>query len=749
MPTLLELAESIAPYVSAQVASRVLSASRGDIQSAPRPGEFIPIEAVVLFADVAGFTPLSERMTLLGPLGAEELMRMLNGTFSALIIQVVEHGGNVARFSGDALTAFFIRPSEAPPNEMVTRALACAQAMQRTMAAREATPIEAGGQSFTLSIKIGAAYGPAALMTVGDAEHGLELVLAGAAMDLAFAGEHHAQAGEVVAHSLVRPLCGNGVAVAGAEEREGYIVMPQSLPLADLVEGKLDKTARVVLSEASEAELSAFIETCAPFLPHSVYARLEAGEGDFAGEHRRVTSMFVNFVGLRYGDPWAGAELQAYFRAMQEIVAHFGGRLNRVLTSSDKGSTLHIIFGAPDAHEDDLFRALRCALAIRERVKSFSIVTEQRIGIASGIVFAGPVGSAIRREYTIIGDTVNLSWRLTFACAPGQIWVDAYTRERTAQRFDYEPLPPLRLKGKAQPVQAFCLNTERTIETGLSARYLVSRWPLVDRQRERADLLRAADQALSGHGCCVAVSGRAGVGKTRLIEEIVGHWLAAGGNGYSGECLSHGANVPYLPWTVFLTAFFGCGDDDAPEAHWRKVEATIAEDAPELLPWAGVFAPLLGLPATSSSPVLLWDAVERRRKLFEMTTALLRARARRSPLLAVFEDIHWADWSSLDLLDYAAARISDVPLLLCLSFRPRDDLEIQVLNSLDCTWRDLTELEPESSTELVRTILGETDQSSMSQLAREVQEKTQGNPLFVEQVCASLIESGVLVRDHN
>ena len=748
MPTLRELAESIAPYVSAQVAQRVLAACRGDQEHSPRPGEFIPVEAVVLFADVAGFTPLSERMTLLGPLGAEELTRMLNDTFSALIVHVVEHGGHVARFSGDALTAFFIRPPEAPSQETVMCALACAQAIQRTMASRKAVTVEAGGQSFTLSIKIGAAYGPAALMTVGDVEHGLELVLAGAAMDLAFAGEHHARAGEVVAHSLMRSLCQDCIAGAG-EEREGYIVMPQSFPLADQATSKLDKTTHVDLSEASEAELSAFIEACTPFLPGSVYARLKAGQGDFAGEHRRVTSMFVNFVGLRYDELWAGAELQTYFRTMQEIVVHFGGRLNRVLTSSDKGSTLHIIFGAPDAHEDDLFRALRCALAIRERVKSLSMVTEQRIGIASGIVFGGPVGSAVRREYTIIGDAVNLSWRLTFACASGQIWVDAYTRERTAKRFGYESLPSLQLKGKAQPVQAFRLSAEHAVETGLSAPYLASRWPLVDRERERADLARAADQALSGHGCCVAVSGRAGVGKTRLVEEIVSHWLAAGGNGYSGECLSHGLNVPYLPWTAFFTAFCGCLDSDSPEARWRKVETALAEDAPEQLPWAGAVAPLLGLLAPPSSPVLLWDAVERRRKLFEMTTALLRARARRSPLLVLFEDIHWADRSSLDLLDYVAARISDVPLLLCLSFRPRDDLDLRVLDSLDCTWRDLTELEPEDSAELVRTILGTTDKSLVSRLAREVQEKTQGNPLFVEQVCASLIESGALVRDNS
>ncbi len=748
MSTLRELAESVAPYVSAEVARRVLAASQGDPQRAPRPGEYIPVEAVVLFADVAGFTAVSERMALLGPLGAEELTRMLNETFSALIVEVAAHGGNVARFSGDALTAYFVRPPEAPPGETVRCALACAQAMQRAMAALQVRLAGADGQPFPLSIKIGAAYGPAALMTVGHVEHGLEHVLAGAAMDLAFVAEHHARAGEVIAHSLMRALSPACFPAESLEERDGYVVVPQSPPLACRLDGKSEDIAQVDLSGVGDADLSAFIERCVPFVPRSVYARLEAGEGDFAGEHRRVTSMFVNFSGLSYDVPWAGEELQSYFRAMQERVAHFGGRLNRVLTGGDQGATLHIIFGAPDTHEDDLFRALRCALAIRERTKGLAIVTEQRIGIASGIVFGGPVGSATRREYTVIGGTVNLSWRLTFACAPGQIWVDAYSRDRTAQRFDYESLPPLPLKGIAEPARAFRLMDERAIETGLSARYLTSRWPLVGRERERKALLGAADQALAGHGCTVAVSGRAGVGKTRLIEEIVSHWLAAGGNGYSGECLSHGLNVPYLPWTIFFTAFFGCLDADSTEARWQKVEAVVVEDAPDWLPWMGVLAPLLGLMAPASSPVLLWDAAERRRRLFEITTTLLRARAGRSPLLALFEDIHWADRSSLELLDHVAARVGDVPLLVCLSFRPRDDLDLEILNSLDCTWKDLGELEQENSAELVRTILGAHDlKPSIARLTLEVHEKTQGNPLFVEQVCASLIESGVLVRD--
>jgi len=125
MLTLLRLAESIAAYIPSEVAYRALGGAR----DVPRPGEFTPVQAAVLFADVAGFTPISERLALLGPLGTEELTRILNQTFATLIAQVVAHGGSVARFSGDALTAFFLCPSGASPRETAVRALACALAM--------------------------------------------------------------------------------------------------------------------------------------------------------------------------------------------------------------------------------------------------------------------------------------------------------------------------------------------------------------------------------------------------------------------------------------------------------------------------------------------------------------------------------------------------------------------------------------------------------------------------------------------
>jgi predicted ATPase/class 3 adenylate cyclase len=489
----------------------------------------------------------------------------------------------------------------------------------------------------------------------------------------------------------------------------------------------------------------------APYLPREVYDALSLTGGELPGDFRRVTSIFVGFEGIRYDSPDVGQALQDYFRWAQDVVARFEVRVNHVITG-DKGSVLHILFGAPGKHDDDLIRALRCALALKTDTARPAFITSQRIGITSGIVLARPIGSELRREYTVIGDEINLSSRLMTASAPGDILVDSYTRDRTAQSFVFETLPPLQIKGKQFPVKAYRLMAEREITTSLTARYLASRWTLVGRDAQRAALLAAADRALAGHGNVIAISGRAGVGKTRLVEEVVRRWVDQGGDGYIGQCMSHGLHSPYLPWIDLWREFFGFQESDDAAARFQKVESVIAADVSAMSPWAGVLGSVLGLPGSESPAVAALDAADRRRKLFELALELLRARAARRPLLLLFEDVHWADRPSLDLIDYIAAHTGDVPLLLCLCFRPRDDLDLQAMTSPDCTQVLLEELGAESSAQMVRAVLNQAGPSTGSgqglppEFEREIFDKTQGNPLFVEELLSSLIESGVLER---
>jgi class 3 adenylate cyclase/tetratricopeptide (TPR) repeat protein len=521
------------------------------------------------------------------------------------------------------------------------------------------------------------------------------------------------------------------------------------------------------------AEQERVLWALAPYLPRPIYDRLLLAEGDLPGDYRRVTNLFVFFDGVyvaRYPrSPETlhaeaadiAAKLQAYYGWAYDIVDRYQGRLIHML-ADDKGTGLHILFGAPEKHDDDPTRGLRCALALQSDPARPAFVTRQRIGVSSGIVFAATVGSAWRREYTVFGDQINLSARLTGACSPGQVLVDVYTRDRTARQFEFETLSPLQLRGKSQPVTCYRLLSERAVETGLVARYLASRWRIVGRDAEVAALSQAADRALAGSGHVIAIEGRAGVGKTRLVEEVVRHWVAHGGDGFVGQAVSHGAHSPYHLWANFWHAFFDFSEADDAQQRWRKVETMLVSEARELSAWIGVLAPMLGLsfdfaslgdardrqgkPFGEASLPSSLDAADRRRKLFEITLNLLTARAGRRPLLVLFEDLHWADRPSLELVDYIGERITQVPLLLCVCFRPREDLELELLSAMHCTWRILDELHADQSAELVRAILGEVDLPA--KLEQEIYEKTEGNPLFVEEVVNSFVNSGVLVLEN-
>ncbi len=729
-----DLPQAIAAYVPAHVVRRVLGGTQ------PRPGEAEPIEAVVLFADIAGFTALSERMVRAlsdqapheGHRGSEELNRLLNETFTAIMQPVIKRGGVVTRFSGDALTAYFECSPGAPPSRVANCALACAHEMQQATA--HLVHAQVAGQEFPISVKIGVSYGPALRLTVGDTELGLESVLAGLAVDLASLAEKNATQGQIVISQSILDVLETPPSTNTVQK--GFALVTDAV-VSDCVLN----IEHPDLSNLDGPTSECLLDALAPYLPKEIYESLSLTGGDLPGDFRRVTSIFVGFEGIQYDSPGVGPALQDYFTWAQGIVARFEGRLNRVITG-DKGSVLHILFGAPGKHDDDLVRALRCVLALKNDPARPAPVKSQRIGITSGIVLARPIGSQTRREYTVIGDEINLSSRLMTAGKPGDILVDSYTRDRTAQQFIFETMPPMQLKGKAFPVKAYKLLAERQAATGLTARYLSSRWALVGREAERAALISAADKALAGRGQILFIAGRTGVGKTRLVEEVVRHWVNNGGNGYIGQSLSHGMNTPYLPWIDLWHVFFGFLDSEDAAARWHKFEASLAAHTPSMSQWAGILGSLLGLPVPESQSLTALDAADRRRKLFEMALALLQAHAARQPLLLLFEDLHWADRPSLDLIEHIATHIDAMPVLLCLCSRPRDELRRHGLDSPDCTSITLEELAPEHSAQMVRAVLNQADLPP--DFEREIYDKTQGNPLFVEELLNSLIQSGIL-----
>lgn len=741
MPDPTAVVQTIASFVPSFLVRQILAGSP------PVAGKIASAQAAVLFADISGFTPMSEALARTGRQGAEEMNQHLNSTFSATIACITAHNGEVAAFGGDAILAFFSQQTDETAAAVALRALTCAIEMRQAMESFSRVETLAG--PFSLQMKFGLSYGRIILVNVGSQEHGLEFVLAGKPVDQAAKNENYAKSGQIIADGSLLELVGERAVSIPISPEVGRVLSVETAPSRapqPIDYARLDESQRQVL-----------VEAVTPYLPPKLFEGLTT-KGSVIGDHRPVTNLFLYFSGLDYaGDPEVGIKLQTYVSRAQAVIHRYGGTLNRVLTG-DKGSEMHILFGAPVTHEDDKARALGCALALQKVPDTIPYSLTQRIGIASGYVFAGPVGAMThqeyrpvgRGEYTVMGDIVNLSARLAGVCPAGQTLVDQYTRSRTTQRFEFRPFGPVELKGKSDPVTPYLLEREQPAEHGLVTRYLVGRRPLVGRHNEKAILRRVVAKALSGEGQLLAITGPAGVGKSRLFEEAVRNWLEMGARGYGGHCISHGAEIPYLPWSELWRAQFDLHENDTAHERQDKVSRFGHTVGLDLSEWSALVAGLLGMPASQNGedhPALATlDAQARHLRLLDLTVELISAEARHTPVLLLFEDLHWADHASLELIDFVAQHIRELPVLLCMAYRPRDTISLTCVKQPFCHSLRIGELSADEEIALIHGILGDVDLPAA--FLELVNAKAQGNPLFVEELVNGLVDAGLLEREN-
>ncbi len=725
------LARALAAYVPGAVVEWLRG---GDTLT---PGETASFNAAALFADISGFTALVERLSRQGPEGIEAINTHLNAVFTDLIAQVHAFGGVVAYFGGDAITAYLPHEGDLRGYELARRAVTCALRIQGAVQGRGA--IEAVGQRFEFGVKIGLAYGPLAAFVVGDSAHWLEFVIGGSALNQAVACEHHANRGQIVTEAEMVRLLGD--ALTGKPIEEDFF----------LVAG-LDNPAEPVAVRAPEDWPGWLEDALRPYLAPSLVSRLEAGQGEPPADHRRVTCMFVNFKGPDYDAIDAGRRLQSYVRQAEAIIRRHGGYLSRVLTG-DKGSQLHVVFGAPVAHEDDEVRAMACALALQRA--SFAGRHQQRVGVATGHVFAGPLGSDARREYTVIGDIVNLSARLMSLAAPGEVLVDERTQARANQAFDFYLLPPVQVKGKSAEVTPYRLMGERTATSALAARYLLSRRSIIGREAELQAIDRVIRKARQRRGQVIAFVGPVGVGKSRLIEELVRRWLEAEGYGYAGTAVSHGGDVPFRPWIDIWRGVFDLETEADEDIRRDKLVARLSDLSAVGPDAAALLGPLLDLEVPESPNLATLDARARQERLFEVCVEVVLNLAAHRPLLLILEELQWADASSLALLERLAAAIVDHPVLLCLEHRPELTPALAFYALAHVIRLDLEPLTAEEGWRLIGQIVGEVDWPAdlRARLEARVGPATATGeatctPLFAEEVVNSLLQTGALRREN-
>ncbi len=686
-----------------------------------------------LFADISGFTALTEALVIeLGAQrGAEELTRYLNLVYDAIINEVHRYHGSVIAFAGDAITCWF-------DGDNGLRATASALAMQQQMSqfAEVRTPV---GSTVMLAMKAAVAAGPARRFLLGDPTIRLIDVLAGGTLERLANAEHQARKGDVVLDSATAQQLSDVLAIkewtANSEDTPGVAVI-QGLrqPVAEMPWPPLPSTL-------AEAEIQ-------PWLLRPVYERLRHGLGDFLAELRPTVALFVRFVGIDYdNDAMAGATLDRYIRWVQSVVERYAGTLIDV-NMGDKGSYLYINFGAPLAHEDNAARAASAALELRQPPAGLEMIRGVQIGISQGRMRAGAYGGSTHRTYGVLGDEVNMAARLMMAAAPSQILVSEIAQRTIAADFMWKELPPMRVKGKREPVTVYALlSAQETKQVPLTlGRYML---PLIARQQELAELEAKLRLAQQGQGQIVSITSEAGLGKTRLVAELVKRAQAAGVTTYVGVCESFGIHSSYLVWESIWRGLFGLEAQGPLEQQVAHLQERLAAVDPLLAERYPLLGSVLNLSIPENELTRSLDAKTRKRALETLLVDYLRGRPWSTPLLFVLEDGHWVDPLSQDLLEVIGQAIVDLPVLIVLNYRPTTAEHLRNLQINTLPYHTTIELAPLGATESAGLLQHKLEQLTGRpiqldpDLADRIVKQAEGNPFYIEELVNYLHYQGL------
>jgi adenylate cyclase len=718
-------------------------------------GETLPdrMTGAALFADISGFTQLTESLTeALGPRrGAEELTRRLNEVYAALIREVEREHGSVIGFAGDAITCWF----DASDGDASRRAVTCAMALQEAMK-QFATVSLPDGSTTALAVKTAVASGPTRRFVVGDPAIQLIDTLAGTTIQRTATAEHLAGRGEVLIDSSTVEALGDSIKIVewreDSETHECFAVVKE----LSMTSNQLSVTVEQSLPITDNSSLIT-PEQLRPWLLPAVYEREQSGQGAFLTEFRPAVALFLRFTGVDYDHDTARQQLDTFIRRVQGVLARYEGTLLQ-LTIGDKGSYLYAPFGALTAHEDDARRAVKAALELQAAAAELSFLAPVQIGISRGTLRAGVYGSSTRRIYGVMGDEVNLAARLMQIAAPGEILITERVRQSEGEHFSVEPRAPLRMRGKAEPLPVFAV-TGTQQRRAIRLQEPTYALPMIGRQQELTLIEEKMTLALQGHGQIVGIIAEAGMGKSRLMAEVIRLARRRKFTGYGGTCQSDGVNTSYLVWHSIWNAFFDLDSAMPVRKQIRALEGEIEDLAPERLGALPLLGAVLGLSIPDDDFTRALEPKDRKSALEALLVDCLRSAAREAgedgnALLFVLDDLHWIDQPSHDLLEELARASANLPVLIMLAYRTPELQRLQAprVEALPHFTRIvLEELSVAQSDQAIRAKLAhlfpERRGAVPSVLIERITTQAQGNPFYVEELLNYLRDRGLDPRD--
>ena len=486
------------------------------------------------------------------------------------------------------------------------------------------------------------------------------------------------------------------------------------------------------------------------YTPSHLAEKILTSKAALEGERKQVTVLFADLKGsmelLADRDPEEARKiLDPVLERMMEAVHRYEGTVNQVM-----GDGIMALFGAPLAHEDHAMRACYAALRMQESVKKYAeevrrshaAVVKIRVGLNSGEVVVRAIGSDLHMDYTAVGQTTHLAARMEQIADPGAIAITPETLALVEGYVEVKSLGPVPVKGLGEPVEVFELAGASAARTRLegAARRGLTRF--VGRTEELEQLRGALDRASQGHGQVVAVVGEPGVGKSRLFWELIHSHRVHGWLIVQSASVSYGKATAYLPVIELLRSYFEIENRDDPRKIREKVTGKVLTLAPALGPAVPALLALLDVPVEEASWQDL-DPLQRRQQTLDAVKRLLLRESEVQPLIVVFEDLHWIDGETQTLLDSLVESLPAARLLLLVNYRP----EYSHVWGGKTYYRQLRidPLPPESADELLHALLG--PDAALGPLKQVLVERTEANPLFLEESVRALVETAALAGE--
>jgi class 3 adenylate cyclase/tetratricopeptide (TPR) repeat protein len=673
------------------------------------------IKGTFLFADLSGFTSISDKLSETGRQGAEELASVINSIFDPLLEIMDMYGGDVVKFGGDSTLVLFERRNH------TKRAIACAEALLERTGSSYRISTSVG--VFPVQIHIGISRGKALSLIAGKRGGRYDHLFCGPDLSLAYAAADVAGAGEICVAERNLEIAGDRVSVGPRGVFK--IISADESSICPLPKGIVQDKLRV-------SQARSFI------IPELWDRIVDSGNRKIDGEHRHVSSMFIGIEGWynmlsRHSERRGGviSKVNNHVTSLFEIAERYGGNIVR-LDIDDHGERALVLFGAPKLRESAPGDAIRAALEMRDLTAELSAnlpwPVNIRFGINSGVSYVGDVGGSYRREYTAMGKEVNLAARLMSVAERGEILVGPATLEAMAGEFLVESRGQLNVKGIAQPVNVSSVVARSGVKGSKKPGTV-----LYGREIEISAIDDYVAKTKRGESRLMLITGEAGSGKSVLLEYASSRFDESKIRVLKSNCFEHMSNTPLFPVADIMKQAVDIIPEDTRDVKRRKLVAVL--ERIKATEWEGLICQHAGYHVRPSPAISNLTESAKRQKTFQMVMAVISSCRFDQPAVLVIDDLHWGDATTLEFIDKCVARLVGDRISVMLVTRDSE----RVCRHKDAILIGLGALDDKAGGSLLRSVAREELPDRFLQRVLKV---TGGNPFFLEEIAKAINDMG-------